>query len=453
MTKHGNPLPLEVILLVLDRFQDSEEFSATARRETGRNIALVCRSLREVGTSMLWSDVKQSLGNQEEELKTLLQNERIAAKVRRLSLVAQNTRHRTSLVESDFANLLPRLCNLQHLELVNVPAGIHDQFFASSPDSLLCNDDFCFGLYCPNGHTILSTKQLRNPFGSTLRSLTIKQSTPRWSRPRELLALLSRIETLREVKVELKLPVVDPLQGRTREQETEDVQAISNLELGAIPLDSITIILTGGSSRLNTAILKAFLNRLVIRNKVLSLRVKHPAGASEETWIPIFPSLVTFFLELPSVSFSNHLPVLARNIPQSPQLRSLFLRVLNLDANQSNRTTTAPPKVLKRFLDSLPLHLEVIDFAITFPGGPHGEPLHSFLQDRRRMALQQISVTERTQEDWGEFRGVSWVRKQEGKDGSFVWQVSVSSPARLLKTKFRADCSLLAFAREEGSVS
>ncbi|GAA5956501.1 hypothetical protein JCM3765_003465 [Sporobolomyces pararoseus] len=421
MMNHGNQLPLEVILLVLDRFKESEQFSATRRRETGRSAALVCRSLREVGTSMVWSDVKQSLGKQERELKTILENERIAAKVRHLSLVAESTFHRTNFVESDFAQLLPRLCNLQHLELVNLPAGVLDQFFTSSPSSLPC-DEFCLGLYCPNGHRI-PPDQLRNPFGPTLRSLTIKQKTAEWSRPQELLSLLSRIPTLRQVNLELNLCLVDPSRGRTQGQEMEDVQAISNLEVDPIPIDSLTVILTGGSSRLNTAVLAVLLNKVVIKDKLHSLRIKHLAGAPEENWIPIFPSLSTFLLELPSVSFSNHLPVLARNIPQSHQLRSLFLRVLNY-ASQLGRTTTAPPRVLKRFLDSLPPHLEEIDLAITFPGGPHGEPLNSFLQDRRQMALQQISFTERTQEAQREFRGVSWVRKQQDDDGSISWQVS-----------------------------
>jgi hypothetical protein len=413
-------LPLEVILVVLDRFKDSEEFTNKTKRQVGRSITLVCRALREVGSSMVWSDVKQELGTNENELISLFERERIAPFVKTL-VINSSHRKETKLAWEEFRRLLPRLDNLQHAEFKNLPATIFDLFFSTSLASISCG----FGIYCETGHPI-PLEQIRNPFGQNLRSFKLQQASPHWTRPKELLDLVNKIRTLRSLDLDIALPSVYNLSGRTLDQEEEDINAISSLDLVPLPLESLTLVLFRGSSRFNEAILDIVLHRLVEREKLTSLRIENGMNSVDESWLPIFPSLHTFYLKLPYASFHNHLPSISRALPQQTHLRILFLRV------NGQETSTAPTKVLRGFLNSLPPLLETIELAITFLGGAHSEPLNSFLHDRRAMPLKEMSVAVRLEEDERmDSKRVSWIKKKQENNGQVRWAVSVSPEHRL----------------------
>ncbi|GAA6019962.1 hypothetical protein JCM11491_006722 [Sporobolomyces phaffii] len=400
-------LPLEVLRLVLDSFKDSRDFAPFRKLELGRNVALTGRAVRDLGTSLVWSTIEQRVGVEEGQLRHLLKHERVASFVRVLVVSMNPSGTSATLSEEEYRRILPSLPSLRHLELVNLPRELFDCFLHPANPAL--------------------------PLATTLRCIKIYQSDqipPDNEHPPTMLALLTKIRTLKSVDLSFRIP------GDTEEQ---DLAAIRSVDLDPLRLDQLRIELRRGSPRRNSALLNAILDRFVVPEDLVSLRIRCVAGLSDETWVRPFPRLETFLVEFAFATFANHLPAFAASIPKQPRLRALYLRVVEspLSRHKTARTATAPKRILHRFLDSLPDSLERLELAITFPGGALEDPLHAFLEKRKSMPLEAVCVVVRTEgetEDEMEYRGVAWITKErlspeDGGQGRVRWKVTVSPRA------------------------
>ncbi|GAA5836358.1 hypothetical protein JCM3766R1_003498 [Sporobolomyces carnicolor] len=417
MTSGDPKLPIELVLEVVRFVQDDAGMSNTRKRQIGRSVALTCRALRPIGTSIVWHEVRQKLGRDEKLLQRLLRDEagHLAHVVQTLSIDGWKAEPRTKLTDRD-VDAIVRFDNLRHVELHLVPPAMLRRFFSVSNDPSRSSPI----------HPI-PRHGIRNPFGSSLRSMSIAQPSDEVG---NLLVLVSNIGTLRDLKIVL---VESARHGNGRwYRDDEEIAETSRVALSPIPLETLEVDLRSGT-RLSTVILEKLLDELVVPDKLSSLSIRSSAGTTNETWLKDFPALESFSLTLPKISFRNHLPAMAEWCPKHSRLRSLVIDKMDPAGPRSlTPTVTSTHAVLAKFLGTLARSLERLELSIAFPDGAHEEPINSFLHDRRHLPLSEMRVVVRrpSRGAGSEYRGLVWMRKREKPGTGHVWEISEEGSAQ-----------------------
>jgi len=390
-------LPFELVLWIVDFLQiDDEGFSKTQRRATGRSLALTCRALRNVGTALLWKEVKQCLGKEEDLLCHLIENDHVAQHVRYLQI--ETYRYLNTTGFERYRTLLNGCKRLERLELGGIDPSLFDAFLSTyePPD--------------------------------TLRHLLVRSLGGWLDLGEPLSILLNRFRTLETLNVGLVGAATFELLQANRTIDGE-LASLAELEVRRLPLKELKLQIAGGNPQITSAILHLFTHKVVTPDLLTFLEVDLHVDLPEETWYRSFPNLSTLRLHLPYITFHNHLPLITASFPSLPLLEHLYLGISDHTPERSSNAT-APARVLRHFLNTLPPLLKRTTLAITFPGGAQRDPLNSFLHDRRSMRLEEMIVAARFEEE--EYRGLIWIKKRKEAKGDIRWAINVSSMPLLL---------------------
>ena len=368
-TKIVPTLPLELLLDAAQilHFDEDQNFTKEERRKTGRSLALSCRALNVVGTAIGWREVSQVLGRDEFKLERLLRNDYIASSVRTLFLEVD----RTKSIVGDYRNilnLLNRLTNLRQLVLGRTDLVLMQHLFRR---------------FVPTRINLRYVEVQLVGFTSLVKPLRA----------------LCLISTLGSVKLTLHGASIEELWSKGRLAQDE-MDSLATSPLASLGLRQLRVNIAAGNSEINGAFLRLLLRRFVSSDRLECLEIELDVHITNVAWFDHFRNLKQLRIAFPptpatptpaTVTYQHHLSAISASLPHLQQLRWLFIGISKEEERQS-KTLNLSPQRLQNLLNNIPPLVERVEFDIDFAGGAQSEPLLSFLDARRTMAMQRMVV-------------------------------------------------------------